>query len=279
MASNIAPGAPTAIHPQVGPLELEVGETWKYRELLYFFVWRDIKIRYKQTLIGAGWAIIQPFFTMLIFTLFFGRLAKIPSEGLPYPVFYYSALLPWMYFANAVNTATNSMVEHQRMITKIYFPKILLPASSVLAGLIDLAIGLAMGLGLALYFRLPLTLNLLYLPLFTALAVLTALAISLWSSSLNVVYRDVRYAIPFIIQFWMFASPVVYSSSLIPDRWRWLYGLNPMAGVIEGFRWALGGHPQPPAAIVLASTAAVTLIGLGGLLYFRRTEGTLADVV
>ena len=271
--------ARTVITPPHGWLELNLHEIWAYRELLYFFVWRDIKVRYKQTVIGAGWAIVQPFFTMVVFSLFFGLLAKIPSLGLPYPIFYYSALLPWMYFANALSSATNTMVEQQRIITKVYFPRIILPLAAVLSGLLDFLIAFAILIGMMLFYGLVPTPAALLLPFFLLLAVATALGAGLWLSALNAIYRDVRYALPFLVQFWMFASPVAYPSSLVPERWRWLYGLNPMAGVIEGFRWALTGRGQPPGLLLVASAAAVLLLLTGGLFYFQKMEGTFADVI
>jgi lipopolysaccharide transport system permease protein len=252
---------------------------WAYRDLAYFFIWRDIKVRYKQTVIGAAWAILQPVLTMLVFSLFFGKLAKIPSQGLPYPIFYYSALLPWMYFATAMQSATNIVVEQQRMITKIYFPRVVLPVASVLAGLVDFAISFAVFLVLMAWYRMVPTRAVIWLPLFTLLAVLTALGVGLWLSALNALYRDVRYVVPFLVQFWMFASPVAYPSSLVPAKWRWLYGLNPMAGVIEGFRWALTGHGQPPNILLAASSLAVVLLVLSGLVYYHAMEGKIADVV
>lgn len=267
------------IEPSRGWFSLKLHELWEYRELLFFLIWRDIKVRYKQTIIGAGWAIIQPFFTMIVFSLFFGKLAKIPSEGLPYPVFYYSALLPWTYFAGALQNATNTMVENQRVITKVYFPRVILPLAATLSGLVDFGIAFTILIGLMLYYGLVPTAAVLLLPLFLLLAVVTALGAGLWFSALNAIYRDVRYAVPFLIQFWLFASPVAYPSSLVPERWRWLYGLNPMAGVIEGFRWALTGQGQPPGPLLLASAAAVLILLIGGLVYFQKMEGTVADVV
>ncbi len=267
------------IAPRRGWLQLELAELWKYRELLYFFVWRDIKIRYKQTAIGAAWAVLQPFLTMVVFSLFFGALAKIPSQGLPYPVFYYCALLPWMYFASALQNATNTVVEHQRVITKVYFPRLVLPLASVLSGLVDFAIGFLVFLAMMLYYGIVPTRATLLLPVFLLLAVLTALGVGLWLSALNAIYRDVKYVVPFLVQFWMFASPVVYPSTLVPERWRWLYALNPMAGVIEGFRWALTGHGQPPGGTLLISAGMVAVAVAGGLIYFQKMEGTIADVV
>jgi lipopolysaccharide transport system permease protein len=260
-------------------LALDLAELWAYRELLYFFVWRDIKVRYKQTVIGAAWAILQPVLTMLVFSLFFGKLAKIPSQGLPYPIFYYCALLPWMYFATAMQAATSVVVEQQRVITKVYFPRVILPISSVMSGLLDFAISFAVFAAMMVYYRIVPTRSVIWLPAFTLLAILTALGVGLWLSALNALYRDVRYVLPFLVQFWMFASPVAYPSTLVPARWRWLYGLNPMTGVIEGFRWALTGHGQPPGALLVASSAAVALLVLGGMVYYHAVEGKIADVV
>ena len=259
--------------------EIPLGELWEYRELLYFFVWREIKIRYKQTAIGAAWAVLQPLLTMIVFTLFFGKLAHIPSEGLPYPIFYYSALLPWMYFAASLQNATNTIVENQRLITKVYFPRLALPLSSVLSGLVDFAVSFLMFVVMMIYFHVRPTTAMLWLPAFIFLALLTALGLGLWLSALNAIYRDVRYVVPFLVQFWMFASPVAYPSSLVPERWRWIYGLNPMAGVIEGFRWSLAGHGQPPGGLILISSGVVLLVLLSGVAYFQSVETTIADVV
>jgi lipopolysaccharide transport system permease protein len=259
--------------------DLQFAELWDYRELLYFFVWRDIKVRYKQTLIGAAWAVLQPFMTMLIFSLFFGRLAHISSGGLAYPIFYYSALLPWMYFAAALQNATNTIVENQRVITKVYFPRLILPLSSVLSGLVDFGISFLMFVAMMIFYRVHVTPAMLLFPAFLLLAVLTAFGVGLWLSSLNAIYRDVRYVVPFLVQFWLFASPVAYPSSLVPERWRCLYDLNPMAGVIEGFRWSLTGHGDPPGHIVLVSAGVVVAVLLIGVAYFQKMETTIADVV
>jgi lipopolysaccharide transport system permease protein len=289
MASVTAPTSPlpvehaapatVRIEPPRGWLDLRLAEVWSYRELLYFFVWRDVKIRYKQTAIGVSWVVLQPLLTMGIFTLFFGRLAKLPSDGLPYPVFYFSSLVPWTYFATALQTCTAVVVDNQRVITKVFFPRLVLPLSAVVSGLVDFAIGfLVLGVALAFY-GIRLGLNVLWLPLLLLLAILTALGVGLWMSALNALYRDVRYVVPFLIQFWMFASPVAYPTSLVPQRWRWLYGLNPMACVIDGFRWALTGHGQPPGPLLLASSAVVVAILIGGLIFFQRMEGAIADRV
>jgi lipopolysaccharide transport system permease protein len=267
------------IEPPHGWLELRLQELWDYRELLYFFVWRDVKIRYKQTAIGIAWVILQPLMTMGVFTLFFGRLAKLPSQGLPYPVFYFAALVPWMYFSYALQSATNVVVENQRIITKVYFPRLVLPFSAVLSGLVDFAIGFVVLAVLTLAYGIRPTMAALWLPLLLLLAILTALGVGLWMSALNALYRDVRFVMPFVVQFWMFASPVAYPSALVPERWRWLYGLNPMAGVIDGFRWALTAHGRPPGPLMLASAAMVVVVLVGGLFFFQRMESTIADRV
>jgi lipopolysaccharide transport system permease protein len=258
---------------------LPIGELWEARELIYFFVWRDIKIRYKQTAIGAAWAVLQPFLTMLIFSLFFGRLAHIPSDGLPYPIFYYSALLPWMYFAASLQASTNTIVENQRVITKVYFPRLALPLSSVLSGLVDFGVSFVMFAAMMVYYGIRPTAAILWLPFFLLLGIGTALGVGLWLSALNAIYRDVRYVVPFLVQFWMFASPVAYPSSLVPAKWRWLYGLNPMAGVIEGFRWSLTGHVAAPGKLVVISAGVVLAVLLAGAAYFQKMETVIADVV
>ena len=262
-----------------GFLDLNLREVWNYKGLLYFLVWREIKIRYKQTAIGAAWAIIQPFMTMVMFSLFFGRLARMPSEGLPYPIFYYTALLPWTYFSGALQNATNTIVENQRVVTKVFFPRLILPLSAVLSGLLDLGVSFLMFIVLMFYYRIHFAWTILLLPGFLLLAVATALGVGLWLSALNAIYRDVRYVMPFLVQLWLFASPVAYPSSLVPKRWRWLFGLNPMTGVIEGFRWALTGRAKPPGGLLLASIGIVAVIFCAGLVYFQRMETTIADVV
>ena len=269
----------TIIGPSKGWVPLKLRELWEYRELLYFFIWRDIKVRYKQTVLGAAWAIIQPFFTMVVFSIFFGRLAGIPSGGVPYPIFAYSALVPWMYFANALTQASNSLVAQERMITKVYFPRLLIPLASVLAGLVDFAIAFTVLLGMMFYYGIIPTVAVWTVPFFVLLATATALGVGLWLSALNVQYRDVRYAIGFLSQFWLFATPVAYPSSLVPQPWRVIYGLNPMAGVVEGFRWALLGQAQAPGPMLVVSLLTVVGLLAGGLYYFRRMEQTFADVV
>jgi len=269
----------TRIEPPRGWFDLRLTELWNYRELLYFFVWRDVKIRYKQTAIGVLWVVLQPLLTMLVFTLFFGKLAKMPSQGLPYPVFYFAAVVPWMYFSNALLTATNVVVEHQRVITKVFFPRLILPFSSVISGLVDFAIGFVVLVIFTVSYGIRPSYTVLLLPVFLLLAVLTALGVGLWLSALNALYRDVRYLMPFIVQFWMLASPVAYPSSMVPEKYRFLYGLNPIAGVIDGFRWALTGHGQAPGAVVIASSIAVCLTVFGGLMFFNRMEVSIADRV
>src|SRR3984893_630880 len=283
MATALTPAAVTQAPLRIAPsgrrFSIRLRELWEYRELLYFFVWRDVKIRYKQTAIGAAWAVLQPFLTMVVFSLFFGRLAKLPANGLPYPIFFYCALLPWSYFASALQNATNIIVEQQRLITRIYFPRLVLPISAVLSGLVDFAVAFGMLIVLMLYYHITPGRAVLLLPGFLLLALLTALGFGLWLSALNAIYRDVRYVVPFLIQFWMFASPVAYSSSMVPGRWRWAYGLNPMAGVIEGFRWALTRQGLAPGSLFAASGCGVILVLLGGMFYFRRMEGMVADLV
>lgn len=258
---------------------LPLDELWNYRELLYFFIWRDIKVRYKQTAIGAAWAVLQPLLTMLVFSLFFGRLAHIPSDGLPYPIFYYCALLPWMYYAAALQNATNTIVDNQRLITKVYFPRLILPLSSVLSGMVDFGISFLMLVVMMIYYGIRPTSAALWMPSFLLLAMLTALGVGLWLAALNALYRDVKYVLPFLVQFWMFASPVAYPSSLVPGKWRWLYGLNPMVGVIEGFRWSLTGHGQAPGGASFVSVGAVIVVLISGVAYFQRMETKIADVV
>lgn len=267
------------IRPPSGWASIGLKELWEYRELLYFLIWRDIKVRYKQTALGAAWAIIQPFFMMIVFSLFFGRLGGMPSDGIPYPVFVYCALLPWQLFAQALSESSNSLVANERLITKVYFPRLVVPIAAVLGGLVDFAISLMILICLMIYYRIVPGVAVLTLPLFLLLAVTTALGVGLWLSALNVQYRDVRYTLTFITQFWLFATPVAYSSSIVPKAWRPLYGLNPMAGVVEGFRWALLGKAAAPGILLGVSIAVVIMILIGGLYYFRRMEDTFADIV
>jgi lipopolysaccharide transport system permease protein len=267
------------IEPSGGWVSLRLGDLWEHRELLFFLAWRDVKVRYKQTALGVAWAVLQPLLGMLVFTIFFGRLAKVPSDGIPYPLFSYSALLAWQLFASCITESSNSVVGNERLITKIYFPRIVIPMASILAALVDFAIAFLLVIAMMIYYGVHPGWGILSLPLFIVFELATALGVGLWLSALNVQYRDVRYMVPFIVQFWMFASPVVYSSTLIPVRWRAFYGLNPMAGVVEGFRWALlGKQPAPGVMFVVSSTVVVALL-VSGLYYFRRMEKNFADVV
>ena len=268
------------IEPTARGVRVDFRELWAYRELLYFFVWRDVKVRYKQTVIGAAWAIIQPVMTMVVFSIFFGGLAKIPSDGLPYPIFFYSALLPWNYFAQALTSTTNSMVENQRLITKVYFPRLILPLAAVTTGLVDFAVAFSVLIGMFVWYGIMPTPAVLLLPLLLMLTVVTALGVGLWLAALNALYRDVRFVVPFCIQLWMFASPVVYPTSLVPSEWQWLYGLNQMVGVISGFRWALTGSGSPPSPLLaVASAIGMVVILVTGLRYFQRAEETVVDTM
>ena len=269
----------TRREPSKGWALPKLRELWEYRELLFFFVWRDIKVRYRQTVMGALWAIIQPFFTMVIFSLFFGRLAKIPSDGLPYPVFSYAALVPWTFFATALNQASNSLVASASMVKKIYFPRLSLPIATVLASVVDFVLAFIVLLGMMLYYGLVPTINVLWLPFFLLLALVTSLGVSLWLSAMNVQFRDVHYTIPFLTQAWLFVTPIAYPSSLLPEPWRTLYGLNPMAGVVEGFRWALLGTDTAPGPMTVVSAAVALILLISGAFYFRRMEQGFADVL
>jgi len=267
------------IQPTRGWVELNLKDLWRYRELMYFLTWRDMKVRYKQTVLGAAWAILQPLLTMLVFSIIFGYLANLPSEGLPYPVFTYTALLPWQLFAYALTQSSTSLVTDQRLITKVYFPRLVIPISSVMSGLVDFIIAFIFLVGMMIFYDIPLTWRILTLPFLVILAMMTAMAVGLWLSALNVKYRDVRYTLNFLTQFWMYATPIAYSSSLIPERWRLLYSLNPMAGVVEGFRWALLGKTSFIGPMILVSAIVVVLLLAGGLVYFKRMEDEFADIV
>lgn len=267
------------IQPTKGWTSLKIGEIWDYRELVTIFVWRDLKVRYRQTVIGVLWAVLQPFLTMVIFSVFFGRLAGVPSDGIPYPIFSYAALVPWTFFANSMGQASNSLVNNADMIKKIYFPRLTMPLSAVLAGLVDFVLAFIILLGMMLFYGYLPTLNSLWLPLFLLLAFITALGVGLWFGAMNVKFRDVRYMVPFITQAWLFATPVAYPSSLLSEPWRTLYGLNPMVGVVEGFRWALLGTDTAPGPMIVVSFVVALVILISGLYYFRRTEKTFADVI
>lgn len=266
------------IEPQRGWGSLELGDLWRYRELLFLLTWRDIKVRYAQTILGASWAILQPLLTMVIFSVIFGQLAKLPSDGIPYPLFTFVALLPWQLFSYSLTNSSQSLVGSQNLVSKVYFPRLIIPIASVLPGLVDFAISFLVLIGMLFYYQIPLTARLLALPLFLLLAVMSALAVGLWLSALNVEYRDIRYVVPFMTLFWQYATPVAYSASLIPEKWRLLYGLNPMTGVVEGFRWAILGSGTLDG-MVWVSIAIIFVIFLGGLAYFKRMEATFADVI
>jgi lipopolysaccharide transport system permease protein len=283
VSDSPAPPAPqlpqVVLRPSRGWASLRLGELWEYRELLYFLAWRDIKVRYKQTVLGAAWAIIQPTFAMIIFSLFLGRLGKLPSDGTPYPLFAYAGLLPWIYFANALSQSATSLAGSANLIRKVYFPRLTIPVATVLGGLLDFALGVLVLVGMMIYYHVPLTLSVLWVPFFLVLTALTAAGVGLWLSALDVQFRDVRYVVPFLIQLWMFATPVVYPSSMLSPRWRSLYALNPMAGVVEGFRWATLGLSVWPWRIVGVSAAVSVTLLVSGAFYFRRLERRIADLI
>ena len=267
------------IEPSRGWVSLQLKELWAYRELLYFLIWRDVKVRYKQTALGVGWAVIQPVTTMIVFSVFFGRLGKIPSDGIPYPIFAYAALVPWTFFAQGMGQASNSLVGSANLIKKVYFPRLSVPIASVTSGIIDFAIAFVVLLGMMLYYGILPTLNVIWLPCLLVLTVVTSLGVSLWLSALNVQFRDVRHVLPFLIQLWFFATPVAYPSSLLSEPWRTLYSLNPMVGVVEGFRWALLGTETAPGPMLIVSSLTALALLVGGAFYFRRLEKTFADVI
>src|SRR5688572_24826472 len=268
------------IAPSHGWVSLKLPELVEYRELLYFLVWRDIKVRYKQTVLGAAWAIIQPFFTMVVFSLFFGNLAGVPSDELPYPIFSYAALVPWQFFATGLQMSSNSLVGSANLIKKVYFPRLVIPIATVLSGVIDFVLAFVVLMVMMFAYGIVPTANIIFLPPLLLLAFVTSLGVGLWLSAMNVQFRDIRYIVPFIVQFWMFATPIAYPSSLIENETlRMLYGLNPMAGVVEGFRWALLDTDTAPGSIIIVSSVAAVILFISGLYYFRRMEKTFADVV
>jgi len=281
--SEITKHEPTTIYikPSKGLASLNLHDLWLYRELVYFMIWREVKVRYKQTMLGAAWAIIQPVLTMIVFTIIFGKIAKLPTDGnIPYPIFSYTALLPWNLFVAALNQASRSLTSNQNMVSKIYFPRLVLPLASVLSGLVDFVIAFVILIGLMIYYHVSPSINVLWaLPLFLLLAIITALGVALWLSAINVRYRDVNYALPFMTQFWLFATPVAYSSNLISEKWQLVYMLNPMAGVVNGFRWALLGVGNGPDAGLWISVSIALLIMISGLFYFRNMEKTFADTI
>lgn len=267
------------IEPSRGLIPLNLGELWAYRELLYFLIWRDVKVRYKQTALGVAWAVIQPVMTMVVFSIFFGKLAKMASDGLPYPIFAFAALVPWTLFANGLTLGTNSLVGSSHLIKKVYFPRLIIPTATVLAGVVDFLVALGVLVLLMAVYGIAPTVNTLWLPAFLLLTLVSSLGVSLWLSALNVGYRDIKYVIPFLTQIWMFATPIAYSSSLLSGTWRSVYGLNPMVGVVEGFRWALLGTDTKPGMMIGVSTIAAVLLLMSGAFYFRRMERTFADIV
>jgi homopolymeric O-antigen transport system permease protein len=267
------------IEPSRGWVALNLSELYAYRELLYFLTWRDVKVKYKQTIIGAGWAILQPLMTMIVFTLVFKKIADISSEGIPYPIFAYTALLPWNLFAGALNRSAVSLVAQVSLISKVYFPRLIIPLSATISGVVDFAIAFVILVGMMFWYGIVPTAAVLSLPLFITIALVAALSVGLWLAALNVRYRDVGHTVPFLIQIWMFASPVAYPVSVLPEKWRLLYSLNPLAGVIEGFRWALLGKESPDFRVIAVSTVVVVALLFGGLIYFKRTERTFADLI
>jgi len=267
------------IKPSKGWAALNLKDLWNYRELIFFFTWRDLKVRYKQTLLGASWAILQPFLTMVVFSVFFGGLAKVPSDGVPYPIFSFTALLPWTLFSKAMQDASRSLVASANIISKVYFPRLILPLSSVLAGVVDFLIAFVVLLVMMLFYGISPTANIWTLPLFILLALITAIGVGLWLSALNVMYRDVGYVIPFLTQFWMYITPIAYPASMIPEQWKFIYALNPLTGVVEGFRWALLGTGEGPGISLLISASIAILLTISGLFYFRRMERKFADMV
>ena len=267
------------IEPENGWVSVRLGELWDHRELLYFLLWRDIKARYKQTVLGAAWAIIQPFSTMVVFSLFFGRLGNMPSDGLPYTIFSYAALVPWTFFATGLSQSSNSLVNNANMIKKVYFPRLVVPISAVCSGLMDFLPAFLVLLGMMGYYRVVPGVNVLWLPLLFLLALVTALAVGVWLAALNVQFRDVRHALPFVVQIWLFLTPIAYPSSLLSEPWRTIYVLNPMVGVVEGFRWALLGTDTAPGLSIVVSSLVALAVLVGGMFYFRRMERTFADII
>ena len=276
---TVSDTAELLIEPSKGWVSLKLRDLWEYRELLYFLTWRDIKVHYKQTVLGASWAIIQPFFTMVVFSIFFGKLAGISSDGVPYPIFSYAALVPWTFFANGLSQSATSLVGSAGLITKIYFPRLTIPIATVLSGVVDFSLAFIVLLGMMLFYGITPTINVFWLPFLLVLALVTALGAGLWLSAMNVQFRDVRHAVPFVVQAWMFASPIAYPSSLLEEPWRTLYGINPMVGVVEGFRWALLGTATAPGPMIAVSSLASLALLLTGAFYFRRMEKTFADVI
>lgn len=284
VASSVDEGLGTSdllrrIEPSHGWASLGLGELWRFRELVYFFIWRDIKVRYKQTILGGAWAIIQPFCTMVIFSVIFGRLAKIPSESVPYPIFSFAALVPWTFFANGVSLSSTSLVSDANLVKKVYFPRLAVPIAKVLSGIIDFCLAFAMLIGFMIYYHIVPNSRIIWLPLFLLIALTTAWGVSIWFSALHVQFRDVQYIIPFLVQIWLFATPIAYPSTLLPQPWRTLYGINPMVGVVEGFRWALLGTKMTFGPMIFISAFTSMILLVSGVYYFRRLERTFADIM
>lgn len=269
----------TVISAATGRTLLNLREIWAYRELLENLAWRDVSVRYKQSVVGIGWAVIQPLMTMVIFTVIFGMFAKLPSDGVPYPIFTYCALLPWNYFSRSLGDSSDALIGSSHLITKVYFPRLILPLSKVFAGLVDFAIAFVILIGMMFWYGIVPTARLAWLPVFIAIAMVTAFAFGLWFTALNVKYRDVKFVVPFVVQIWMYASPVAYSTSIIPEKWRWLYGVNPMVGVVEGFRWAVLGKEAPQAIALVIPAVLTVCVLVGGLYFFKRMEAVFADVI
>jgi lipopolysaccharide transport system permease protein len=267
------------IEPTRGWVALRLGEVVAYRELLYFLVWRDVKVRYKQTVLGASWAVLQPFFTMLIFSIFFGKLARMPSDGVPYPLFAYVALVPWTFFANGLTLSSGSLIANQGLLRKVYFPRLVIPLAAVASGLLDFAIAFMVLLAMLFWYSVVPTWHVVWVPALVVLALVTALGAGLWFSALSVMYRDVQYIVPFLVQVWLYSTPIVYPASLVPAGWRTVYAINPMVGVVEGFRWALLGTGTAPGPMILVSALAALALTFGGLVFFRRMERTFSDMV
>ena len=272
-------GRKSILKPSTGWAALNLQDLWLYRELIFFMTWRDLKVRYKQTLLGASWAILKPFLTMVVFSIFFGNLAKVPSDGVPYPIFSYTALIPWTLFSKALQDASRSLVANSHMITKVYFPRMILPLSSVIAGVVDFFIAFIVLLGMMVFFHIIPTAKIWVLPFFLLLALITAVGVGLWLSALNVLFRDINYILPFLTQFWMYLTPIAYPSSMVPLKWRVIYALNPMVGVVDGFRWALLGTGQPPGVVAMVSSIVALLLLISGMFFFRRLERLFADMV
>jgi len=273
----------TYLKPAKGLAALNLKDLWDYRELIYFLTWRDLKVRYKQTLLGFTWVLLQPVINMVVFTILFGQLLNVPTGGIPYPIFSFAALLPWLYFASSLSRSSTTLVGSANLISKVFFPRMVIPIAGVLSGLVDFLVSLIVLVGMMLFYKIIPTWNLLLMPLFLLLALLTALGFGLWLSALNVRFRDVNHLVPFIIEIWKYATPVIYGSTLIPEKFRFLLGLNPMTGVVEGFRWAILGSKYVenfnPGPLFIVSISITLLVLISGVIFFRNTERTFADII